>query len=469
MDLRLNRVSRRQALIAGAASVAGAGLASTALGRRAGAAIRTRAGAAHPDHARNVIFMCADGMSTGTLTLGDSAIRRQTGASSAWVRLWHAPGVRRAMQDTASADSLVTDSSAAASAWGIGRRVNNGTVNFTPDNREPEPILVTARAHGKATGLVTTTRVTHATPAGFIANVPDRGLEGPIAEQMQQRGVDVVLGGGRRYFPDATLAIRAATLCTTAEELGAAPGGLSKPLLGLFKDGHVDYVIERPATQPGLEAMTRAALDRLATGDNGFVLQVEGGRVDHAAHANDAAALVGEQVEFDRTIRVVVDWCAGRDDTLVVITSDHANANPGLTLYGPDGASGMERLLRGRRSIESILEEAARPGVDAGIIDRVCALIGEHRGIEFGQRERDFMLARFRGQPTNPFAPLENWTSLLGALLANHYGVAFVSPNHTSDYVECTAFGPGSQEMPPMVLNTDLYRMMVGALDIVAG
>lgn len=468
MDHRPSRLSRRQALLAGAATVAGAGLATAGLSRRSGAAIRTRTRSAHPHHARNVIFMCSDGMSTGTLTLADTAIRQQTGESSAWVRLWHAPGVRRAMQDTTSADSLVTDSAAAASAWGIGHRVNNGAINFTPDNREPEPILVTARAHGKATGLVTTTRVTHATPAGFVASVPSRDLEGPIAEQMQQRGVDVILGGGRRFFASQTLAIRDATLCTTADELAAAPAGLRKPLLGLFKDGHIDYVIERPATQPSLEAMTRAALDRLASADNGFVLQVEAGRVDHAAHANDAAALLEDQMEFDRAIQTVVDWCDVRDDTLVVITSDHANANPGLTLYGPDGASGMERLLRARRSIESILEEAARPGVDEGIIDRICAGIGEHRGIEFGQRERDFMLARLRGQGTNPFAAQENWTSLLGALLANHYGVAFVSPNHTSDYVECTAFGPGSEEMPPMVLNTDLYRMMVGALDIVA-
>ncbi|MEZ6233577.1 MAG: alkaline phosphatase [Phycisphaerales bacterium] len=468
MDHRPNRLSRRQALFAGAATVAGAGLATAGLSRRSGAAIRTRARSAHPHHARNVIFMCADGMSTGTLTLADTAIRQRTGESSAWVRLWHTPGVRRAMQDTASADSLVTDSSAAASAWGIGQRVNNGTVNFTPDNREPEPILVTARAHAKATGLVTTTRVTHATPAGFVASVPDRDLEGAIAEQMQQRGVDVILGGGRRYFPSQTLAIRDTTLCTTADELAAAPAGLRKPLLGLFKNGHIDYVIERPATQPSLETMTRAALDRLGAADNGFVLQVEGGRVDHAAHANDAAALLADQMEFDRTIQTVVDWCDGRDDTLVVITSDHGNANPGMTLYRRDAAAGMERMLRARTSLETILEDAAEGGRDEGIIDRVCAGIGEHRGIEFGQRERDFMLARLRGQGTNPFAAQENWTSLLGALLANHYGVAFVSPNHTSDYVECTAFGPGSEEMPPMVLNTDLYRMMVGALDIVA-
>jgi alkaline phosphatase len=466
-----SRYSRRHALFAGAAAMAAAAapaaLARPALRRSRDARIRTR-GSSQPTAARNAILMCSDGMSHGTLALADIALRRHTGERSAWMRLWDRPGVRRALQDTAAADSLVTDSSAAAGAWGIGHRINNGAVNITPDGREPEPILVTARAHAKATGLVTTTRVTHATPAGFIANVPDRAMEGPIAEQIQQRAVDVVLGGGRRYFTDTTLNMRPATLVTTKDALAAAPATLERPLLGLFATDHIDYVIERPDTQPSLETMTRAALDRLAAAEHGFVLQVEGGRVDHAAHANDAGAMLAEQIEFDRTIQVVADFCDGRDDTLVIITSDHGNANPGMTLEGRRQDVGLERLLAARVSLESILQSAAEEGRGPDLVDRVAAAIAQHRGIDLSDNDKQMMTAKLRGNQIDPFAAQNGWTSLLGSILANHYGVAFMSPNHTSDYVECTALGPGSEQMPAYVLNTDLYRMMTAALAIAA-
>ena len=429
--------------------------------------IRTRHTSAHPNHAHNLIFMVADGMSHGTLTLADLAIRKTTGQRCAWMRLWDRPGVRRALQDTASADSIVTDSAAAASAWGIGERTNNGAVNFTPDNREPEPFLVTAKAHGKATALVTTTTVTHATPAGFIANVPDRGMEREIAEQIQQRGVDIVLGGGLKFFPQTTLELRDAHLVKDRHALAAAPPGLARPLLGLFAESHVGYVVERPENQPTLEDMTRAALDRLQTSDAGFVLQIEGGRVDHAAHDNDAAAMLAEQLEFDRTIQLLADWSADRDDTLVIVTTDHGNANPGITVYGRDGERGLDRLMAGRTAFETMLAAAREEGGGPDMLDRLCLQVAQHRGIEFGAREKQILTMALNGTPIDPFAPQNNSTSLLGSLLANHYGVAFLSPNHTSDHVECTAFGPGSQDMPPYLLNTDLHGMVLRALDMV--
>lgn len=459
-----HRYSRRQALRVGAAALAGGSLASVP----ARAGVRTRAASQHPDHARNLVLMCSDGMSHGTLTLADTAIMRTAGERSAWVRLWSRRGVRRALQDTAAANSLVTDSAAAASAWSIGRRVNNGAISTTPDGAEPEPILVTARAHGKATGLVTTTRVTHATPAAFVANVPKRDMEDAIAEQIVARSVDVVLGGGQRHFPDQTLALSPrCTVVRTRDELDAAPPGLDGTLLGLFRSGHIDYVIERPEAQPPLEHMARAALARLGTAPEGFVLQIEGGRIDHAAHDNDAAALLAEQMEFDRTIQAVVDWVGDRDDTLVIVTSDHGNANPGMTLYGSAGDRGLDLMLTARRTLGRMLESATSAGRGPEMIDRLAEQIARHRGIEVGARELRVLRAAVDGTHTHAFSPQNNWTSLLGGLLANFYGVSFVSPNHTSDHVELAAFGPGSQEIPPLVLNSDLHRIMVAALDIV--
>src|SRR5207302_861017 len=96
-------------------------------------------------------------------------------------------------------------SAAGGSAWSCGLHINNGNINVTPTGQQRIPLFVQAGQSGKATALVTTTRVTHATPASFIANVPNRDMEKAIAQQTLERSVDVVLGGGAHYFPDALL------------------------------------------------------------------------------------------------------------------------------------------------------------------------------------------------------------------------------------------------------------------------
>jgi len=462
-----NRFGRR-----GFLQVAGVGLAGVALSAPGCAPVSRRrgraraAGGSTTPRARNIIFMVSDGMSTGTLTLADLMIRERTGKPSQWVGLWSAKGVRRAMCRTHSADSLVTDSSAAGSAWGCGEHINNGAVNFTPDGRQPEPILVTARAAGKATGLVTTARVTHATPASFIANVPDRGLEGGIAEQILERRVDVALGGGGKHFPRALLDQHPdVTLVRTAGELAAAPA--SGRLLGVFDPSHVPYALDRGPETPSLPTMARAAIDRLSAHADGFVLQIEGGRVDHAAHANDAGALVTEQMEFDETIGEVLGFARGRDDTLVVVTTDHGNANPGLTLYGEGGNEGFERLGRARHSFDWLWQQIN----DAGGFDSASGRLGEllaemTGGIELNAPDLEWVRSsvkdhtRVDGFWARSNAP----TCTLGSVLANHYGVSFLSPNHTCDMVEVTAIGAGAERLEPAIDNIDLHGLMLDAM-----
>src|SRR5690606_13249345 len=143
---------------------------------------------------------------------------------------------------------------------------------------------------------VTTTRITHATPAAFIANVPDRGREDDVARQMLERGVDVALGGGARHFaPERLAAQRGLRVVRTRDELlglDAAPG----PVLGLFARSHMPYTLDRSESEPTLAEMARAALERLERHGGGFIVQIEGGRVDQAAHNNDAGAMVADQL-----------------------------------------------------------------------------------------------------------------------------------------------------------------------------
>lgn len=458
-----SRIPRRRFVQAAGAAIAGTALSGT--DRLARAQQPATLSSRRDRPARNIIFMVSDGMSTGTLTLADDVHRARTGRPSNWVSLFSDPSTRRAMCRTHAADSLVTDSAAAASTWGIGRKVNNGAVNYTPEGEQPTPILVTAKANGLATGLVTTTRVTHATPAGFVANVPERGLEDGIAEQILARKVDVVLGGGAKHFPPELLEQHPEyALARTREHLSAAPA--DGPLLGLFDDSHVPYVLGRPETVPTLPAMTRAALDRLARTD-GFIVQIEGGRVDHAAHANDAGSLVAEQLEFDEALGVALGFVLGRSDTLLIVTTDHGNANPGLTLYGQAGNDGLAHLAGARYGFDWFWDNVNQRGGWNDAKPEVPALIAEMTGgFELPEADLEWLDRRFaRRERADGFHPRwRDGNCVLGSVLANYYGVSFLSPNHTSDMVETTAIGPGAERLAPVIENTDLHGLLLASI-----
>jgi len=148
---------------------------------------------------RGIIFMVSDGMSPGVLTMAEafSKITRKRGTH--WHDLLQDKTAACGLMDTASANSYVTDSAAASSSWGCGHRVNNGSINVTPDGKSQSPIFSILKEKGSLTGLVTTATATHATPAGFAACVDKRGNEDDIASQYLGR-VDVILGGGTGHF-----------------------------------------------------------------------------------------------------------------------------------------------------------------------------------------------------------------------------------------------------------------------------
>lgn len=451
----------------GGAGLLGGGLSGPGVASARPAAVRRSRG-----RAKNVIFMVSDGMSFGTLMLADMLLREREGRVSHWSQMMNEEGVRRSLMATHAADSLVTDSAAAAAAWAVGERVNNWTVSITPDGREPEPVLVRARRSGRSTGLVTTTRVTHATPGAFIANVPRRGMEDEIAEQMIERGVDVVLGGGARHFPPELL--EQADDLKLVKDRPGLEGALKDEalrrrgrLLGVFRDSHMNYELDREEEEPSLRELTEAALKILDDRPNGFVMQVEGGRVDHGAHANDAGGLVYDQIAFDEAVEAAWKYASARDDTLLIVTTDHGNANPGLTHYGSGGQRGMELAMNFRRSFSWILGESSRRSEDdeerAGVLP---GLIEEGTGIEINKEEQAMLAGVLKGDRVHPYETKNRLHCVLGDILASYHGIAFLSPNHTSDPVEVTAYGPGSELIRPTLSIETLHDVMVEALDI---
>lgn len=471
----------RRGFLAASAAAGAAGLAGSAAGQgqeSGGSAVGARAPAVSRGRgrARNVILMISDGMSPGVIALADLARRRGlTGSASdlcAWSAWMNEPGARTTQLDTASSDGPVTDSAAAATAFSTGRRTNNRRLCVLPDGGgEVEPLVPRVHRTGRLAGLVATAHLNHATPAGFIANNIHRENYDAIAEQMLDRGCAVMLGGGTEWFGGPVLAGRA-DLRVVRDTRSLAESAVQTPgerLLGLFATHHMSYEIDRRAEEPSLAQMTRAAIARLRAHTGGFFLMVEGARVDHAAHANDAATLVREQLAFDDALAAALAFAGGRDDTLVVATTDHGNANPGLALYGADGAEAFGKVGAQRRSFERVFADATAAeqlASDASDPMELARRLDRGTGGLLDPDDLAYLERAIAGERSAAFGKLAGVSAVLGGLLANHHGVGFMSTSHTSDHVPCTASGPGSVDIPGMGHLTDLHDAIAGAMGV---
>lgn len=464
-------------------------LGSLALSSFGGVALAQAAQSRSPlerGRARNVIFLVSDGMSLGTLVLAERFHQLLSGKGTRWFGSYANPGVRRALMDTASLNSLVTDSAAASSSWGCGHRVNNGSINVAPDGTAHPTIFSLARAKGVATGLVTTATVTHATPAGFVAQVPSRASEDDIAVQYASAGMQLVLGGGARSFDAATrkdgrdlagdFAKAGYAVVRDRSSLAASPK--NKPVLGLFSSGYLPYALDRNAQPelagavPTLAEMTAEALSRLSSSPRGFLLQIEGARVDHGAHDNDIGALLFDQLAFDEAAGVALDFAAGRDDTLVILTSDHGNANPGLNgvggsftskggAYGATGAC-FDRLARFRHTNTWIMEGLTPDSTARQIGDRVK----EATDLELSEDDIDLVKHALKSEYRDAYRVQSKPPIALGQILSNYVSVGWTGVAHTSDFTELVAVGPGSEGIGGVCLNTQLFTVMKEALGV---
>ncbi|GAB5520231.1 MAG: alkaline phosphatase [Rhodothermales bacterium] len=287
---------------------------------------------------KNVILFITDGCGPASFTMARDYLRHKGTAMELAIDSIQTGGIR-----THASDSRVTDSAASATAYACGVKTYNGAIAVN-DNRESVPtILEGAEAKGMATGLVATSRITHATPASFSAHVPQRSMEAEIAAQQIRQGIDVILGGGTRFYLDEEAGGRrtdSRNLVGDAVDYGYTAvldragfdAATTTPLLGLFSASHMDYEIDRdPAEQPSLAEMTMKAITLLeGASDEGFFLMVEASRIDHAAHANDLGAHLHDILAFNDAIAQALAFAAEDGETLIVSTSDHETG--GVTL-----------------------------------------------------------------------------------------------------------------------------------------
>ncbi|WP_421200933.1 alkaline phosphatase [Aeromonas enteropelogenes] len=339
-------------------------LISTALLAALGGAAQAQA-----SDAKNVILFIGDGMGPTVLT----ATRLYKVGEEGNLEIMKL--ARSARIKTFSNDAQTTDSAPSMAAYTTGVKMNNeviamssdtkavapdkdvngnkGINNCTSDNGKPVPtILELAKAAGKSVGAVTTTELTHATPAATYSHICHRDAAYAIAEQAVPGGagfntalgdgVDVLMGGGANHWTPynstsnkggradgrdltAELTAQGYRYVTTKEELSGVNSG---KVLGLFSaKSHLDYELDRVAkgaasTQPSLSEMTAKAIDLLSQNSQGYFLMVEGGRIDHALHGTNAKRSLTDAVALDEAVKTALGK-VDLKDTLIVVTADH--------------------------------------------------------------------------------------------------------------------------------------------------
>ena len=406
---------------------------------------------------RNVILFVGDGMSVPQRMVAEE-FSRKLGLGALAMNSFP----REAMMRTYSASSLVTDSAAAATAIACGVKTKNGFVGMDADGNRVESCAEAAKRAGRKVGIVTSVTINHATPAGFYAHRTSRSMLHEIGQDLVDSDFDLFLGGGLAGAGDDLYALAAEKGWLVAEgTLGFEQIRSGDAAHIWWRNGEeaLPYAIDAKPGEPRLPDLTRFALERL---DDGFFLMVEGGRIDWAGHANDAATNLRDLLELDQAIKVALEFQQRRPDTLIVVTGDHETGGMSMGFAGTGYAFYMERLAGQRCSIDEFNrryhELKAREGTT---FDDVARLIEVNFGLKFGGDDGDAM--RLSDQDVASLKRHYRDGGLadkVRRLVSDKAGVGWTSGSHTGLPALTTAIGPGSELFSGFLDNTDISRLV---------
>jgi len=432
--------------------------------------------------AKNILFFLGDGMGPTTITAARIFKHGEDGLLN-FERL-----DRTARIKTYSADAQVTDSAPSMGAYMTGVKINNDVISMRDakpvapakdangnasidrcganNGTSPMTILELAKAAGKAVGAVTTTELTHATPASTFSHVCDRDMGYSIAGQIVPGGagynarlgdgVDVLMGGGRIHFTpfdaarnpkgrgdgrDLMAEFKARgyfVAGTRADMMSALP---NRKFVGIYADSHLDYASKRRPEQPTLAEMTAKSIELLSKNPKGFFLMVEGGKIDHALHDTHARNAMTETVAFDEAIQTAVERMRaldpGLENTLIVVTADHDHT---MVLNGyPKRGNPVLDIVRGYANGE--------PTKDAD--------------------GKTFTTLVFGNGPNRPDVRAD--VSSAQALAEDYHqetGIRWSSESHGGGDVKLYAAGAGSAPFKGTMENTRVFDLMKAAFGL---
>ncbi|MED3379599.1 alkaline phosphatase [Bacillus sp. GKis3/1] len=422
---------------------------------------------------KNVIMMVMDGTSSSATTLA----RLYKGKPLALDEIVTG-GVR-----TYSAESAITDSAPAATALATGNKSNSGYVGVLPtivsspglkpikeeDKLRPVAnVLEGAKRTGRATGIVATAEIQHATPAGFSAHHVNRKNFEVIAEQQVYQNIDVVLGGGKA----ALLPVKSSGIRKDGEDLieviqnkgyefvetkEALLKSKSNKIWGSFSHNALAFDMDREATnpkQPTLSQMTEKAIETLSKDKDGFFLFVEGSKPDWAAHVNDPIGMISDVLAFDNAVAEALKFAKKDGNTMLIAVADHGNS--GISIGNMNTTKGysttpvsayIDPLKKVRMTLEGTINNLKS---DLSNVEEVAKLYGlDH--LTYGEKER--LQAAKKKIDVGP---------IFTTLLANRANIGFTTGGHTGEDVFLYSYGP--QKPRGLIQNTDIAKTMAKAM-----
>ncbi|WP_068774402.1 alkaline phosphatase [Paenibacillus sp. FJAT-26967] len=424
---------------------------------------------------KNVIVLIGDGMGPAQVSAARTFSKYKLGKNSLELDSYYVGQATtyadRGEDGGTIVSGEVTDSASAGTAFATGHKTYNAGISVSNEDVSKPfgSVIEASELAGKSTGLVTTARITHATPAVYAAHVRNRDNENAIASQFLTDGdVDVLFGGGKQFFfskeekgkrTDKTIIpdFEAKGYKVVYDKQGLASlGSQTGKALGLFGNSHVDYVLDRDAKVPNLAEMSQKAIDILSQNPKGFTMMIEGGRIDHAGHANDLSSLVQEMLDFDAAVKVAMDFAKKDGNTSVVITADHETG--GLSLSRDNiyeiNVDAWDAQQKSSELIGAELKNATSKS-------EVKAIVAKYTGYEdLTDAEADYILAGDGSSYKQEGA--------FNAVMARKYLIGWSGHGHSAVDVGVWAYGPIAEKVKGQVDNTDIARAVasVAGLDL---
>jgi len=386
---------------------------------------------------------------------------------------------------TDAADSLSTDSAAAATALASGCKAKLGALSMCADGSVPKTAMEIAKENGMRVGLVTNAAIYDASPAAFVSHVPNRRNYPAILNRYLELEPDVLFGGGKEQFlpksqpgsrrSDETDLITAFTkkgYLQVSNKQGLEQAQRGK-VLGLFSPGDMSFEIDRnKQSEPSVYDMTQAVIHLLHDGNpHGFFVFIENENVDTASHQTDIASMIRDYREFDRAVGLAYEFYKKYPrETLILVTSDHETGGLGFTLALKDlsstrGSNQVAATIDDLKKLDSIpisLKKASEilgPNPTSEAIDK---LMKEYfKGFTLAP---DYKEAIIKRQPISRSIFIDPTINALGMMVANNTQAYWLTTAHTNQPVFVAALGAGAEKFRGYQDNADFGKNLKALL-----
>jgi len=456
--------------------------------------------AAAAPKAKYVFLFIGDGMAMAQINSAAIYSNARAGKDIAVKPLGFSQFPVTGLTTTHDASSFITDSASAGTAMATGNKTLSGVINMDPGKTQKyQTIAEQAKALGMKVGIVSSVSIDHATPASFYAKAPSRSDYYDIAVQLTKSGFDYFGGGaflqpkGKKGDQESAIDLAKAAgyqVLEGKERILAAKKGSGKVLAieSVLQDASaLHYDMDRPANALGLADFTRKGIELLEDAPKGFFMMVEGGKIDWACHANDAASSIKDTLALDAAISEALAFMAKHPkDSLIVVTGDHETGGMSIGFAGTQYSTFFDKVARQTMSFQRFNDEVVKPykakvkKEDADLADLLPSIKAAF-GLELAdltpvqQNELQFAFNRTMGDQAVRAASEDTYllyggyeplTVKLTQILNQAAGIGWTSYSHTGVPVATFAKGAGQELFGGLYDNTDIYRKLCSAIGI---